>query len=240
MTSVPEKIQRAYGRLPSGWAIEKLKFFTDVKNSNVDKTISEDEIPVLLCNYVDVYYNDRITKEIDFMPGSATKSEIEKFQLKKGQVIITKDSEGWEDIGIPAYVSEDMPNVLCGYHLSIFTPGPNLDGEYLAWLCRSEPLNDQFKVGANGVTRYGLGQYPMKNAFITLPPMNIQKAIAKYLNDKAEKIDALICLMCGDTLGSKNLRDLMASPEDTLSGRLMEYRSALITAAVTGQIDGLQ
>ena len=92
-------------------------------------------------------------RDLEFMQGSATEAEIEKFQLKRGQVIITKDSEGWDDIGIPALVTEDMPDVLCGYHLSVLEPGPDLDGAFLAWLCRSEPLNDQFKFGANGVTR---------------------------------------------------------------------------------------
>lgn len=158
MTEVPENVCAAYGELPRGWRLEKLKFFAGVRNSNVDKSVSEDEEPVRLCNYTDVYYNDRITADLQFKEGSATEAEIERFQLKRGQVIITKDSEGWDDIGIPALVAEDMPEVLCGYHLSVFQPGPDLDGAFLAWLCRSDPLNDQFKLGANGVTRFGL--YP--------------------------------------------------------------------------------
>jgi len=215
MTTVPDKVQMAYGALPAGWRLEKLKFFSDVRNSNVDKTISDDEEPVRLCNYVDVYYNDQITPDLDFMQGSATKVEIEKFQLKQGQVIITKDSEGWDDIGIPALVTEDMPDVLCGYHLSVLEPGPQLDGGFLAWLCRSEPLNDQFKLGANGVTRYGLGQYPMKNAFVALPPLETQRRIARFLDEKTTRIDGLI------------------EKKRALLDRLAEKRQALITRAVT-------
>ena len=192
MTQVPEKVKQAYSDLPPGWKVEKLKFFADVCNSNVDKTISEDEEPVRLCNYTDVYYNDRITPDLSFMEGSATEAEIERFQLKRNQVIITKDSEGWDDIGIPALVTEDMPDVLCGYHLSVFSPGAELDGAFLAWLCRAEPLNDQFKLAANGVTRFGLGQYPMKNAFIALPPLDTQRRIARFLDEKTARIDGLI------------------------------------------------
>jgi len=192
MTELPEKIQQSYGRLPKGWRLEKLKFFVDVRNSNVDKTISDDEQPIQLCNYTDVYYNDRITPDMDFSNGSATEAEIEKFQLKRDQVIITKDSEGWDDIGIPALVTDDMPDVLCGYHLSVLEPGQAIEGAFLAWLCRSEPLNDQFKLGANGVTRYGLGQYPLKNAFIAVPPLKTQRRIAQFLNEKTARIDALI------------------------------------------------
>lgn len=219
MTTAPEKIQQAYGSLPHGWRLERLKFFADVRNSNVDKTIDEDEESVRLCNYTDVYYNDRITPDLDFMRGSATPAEIEKFQLKSGQVIITKDSEGWEDIGIPAVVTQDMPDVLCGYHLSVLEPREDLDGGYLAWLCRSEPLNDQFKLGANGVTRYGLGQYPLKNAYVAVPPLKTQQRIARFLDEKTARIDALI------------------EKKRALLDRLAEKRQALITRAVTKGLD---
>ena len=215
MSEVPEEVREAYRELPPGWRLQKLKFFTDVRNSNVDKTISEDEEPVRLCNYTDVYYNDRVTPDLHFMEGSATEAEIERFQLKRGQVIITKDSEGWDDIGIPALVTEDMSEVLCGYHLSVFEPGPELDGGFLAWLCRAAPLNDQFKLAANGVTRFGLGQYPMKNAFIALPPLDTQRRIARFLDEKTARIDGLI------------------EKKRALLDRLAEKRQALITRAIT-------
>ena len=201
--------------LPSGWKLEKLKFFAVVRNSNVDKAISEDEKLVRLCNYTDVYYNDRITPGLQFLEGSATEAEIERFQLKQDQVIITKDSEGWDDIGVPAFVTEDMPDVLCGYHLSVIEPGPKLNGGFLAWLCRAEPLNVQFKLAANGVTRFGLGQYPMKNAFIALPPLDTQRRIARFLDEKTARIDRLI------------------EQKRALLDRLAEKRQALITSAVT-------
>lgn len=215
MTEIPEKVVEAYGDLPSSWKLEKLKFFAAVRNSNVDKTISDDEEPVRLCNYTDVYYNDRITPDMPFMQGSATGAEIERFQLKRGQVIITKDSEGWDDIGIPALITEDMSDVVCGYHLSIFEPSAELDGSFLVWLCRAEPLNDQFKLAANGVTRYGLGQYPMKNAFIAIPPLDTQRRIARFLDEKTARIDGLI------------------EKKRALLDRLAEKRQALITRAVT-------
>ena len=215
MTEVPDKVREAYRELPSGWKLEKLKFFANIRNSNVDKTISEDEEPVRLCNYTDVYYNDRITPDLRFMDGSATEWEIERFQLKRDQVIITKDSEGWDDIGIPALVAEDMPEVLCGYHLSVFEPGPELDGGFLSWLCRAEPLNDQFKLTANGVIRFGLGLYAIKNAFIAYPPLDTQRRIARLLNKKTTRIDGLI----------EEKRELL--------DRLAEKRQALITRAVT-------
>ena len=216
---VSENVLKAYRDIPSDWNLRKLKFISDIRNSNVDKIISEEEEPVRLCNYTDVYYHERITPDLYFKQGSATKVEIRRFQLKSGQIIITKDSESWDDIGIPALVTENMPDVLCGYHLSIFDPYQELDGGFLTWLCRSEPLNGQFKLAANGVTRFGISQYAMKNAYIVLPPACTQKAIAEFLDRETGRIDRLI---------EKTQQSI------TL---LSEFRSALITAAVTGQID---
>ena len=215
MTEVPERVFQVFRALPLGWRLGKLKFFADVRNSNVDKTIHKDEQSVRLCNYTDVYYNDRITPDLPFMEGTATDTEIERFQLKRAQVIITKDSEEWDDIGIPALVTEDMPEVLCGYHLSVISPGPLIDGGFLAWLCRAEPLNDQFKLAANGVTRFGLGQYPMKNAFIAVPSLTRQRQISTYMDEKIDRIEGLI------------------EKKRSLIDRLAEKRQALITRAVT-------
>jgi type I restriction enzyme, S subunit len=201
---------------PPAWPQRKLKFTANIRTSNVDKVKNNDELPVQLCNYVDVYYNDRITPNLAFMEGTATPEEINRFALREGQVIITKDSESWNDIAVPALVTEDMANVLCGYHLAIFDPDrTKLDGGFLAWLCRSDALNDQFKLAANGVTRFGLGQYPMRNAVLALPPLETQRRIAAFLDEKTARIDALI------------------ARKRALLGHLAEKRQALITRAVT-------
>ena len=70
--------------------------------SNVDKHTIEDELPVRLCNYVDVYYNDLITSALEFMRATASQSEVDRFRLQENDVLITKDSETWDDIGVPA------------------------------------------------------------------------------------------------------------------------------------------
>jgi type I restriction enzyme S subunit len=216
MSYMDEIAQKHYASLPSGWSTSRVKFVADIQTSNVDKVASPDEIPVRLCNYTDVYYRDRITADLQLMESTATKAEIEKFKLRAGQVLITKDSESWDDIGIPALVAEDIPDVVCGYHLAIFTPQTgSLDGAYLAWLCRADSLNDQFKLSANGVTRFGLGQYAMKNAVIAVPPLKMQRRIAAFLDEKTAHIDALI------------------EKKQQLLERLAEKRQAIITQAVT-------
>ena len=54
------------------------------------------------CNYTDVYYKEFITDDLDLMRATATEAETERFTLRPGDVLITKDSESWDDIAVPA------------------------------------------------------------------------------------------------------------------------------------------
>jgi len=149
-------------KIPKHWNVRKLKYVASTKFSNVDKHIVDGELPVRLCNYTDVYYNDYITEDLDFMKATAKPIEIKKYVLKKGDVIITKDSETWDDIAVPAYVSMDFNDVLCGYHLAQIRPNTKIvDGKYLYRSFSVRGINDQFRIEATGVTRYGLGQYSL-------------------------------------------------------------------------------
>ncbi len=65
----------------------RLKTITDVRPSGVDKHTLEGEVPVRLCNYVNVYKNDRITADLAFMEATATPAEIERFTLRAGDVL---------------------------------------------------------------------------------------------------------------------------------------------------------
>ena len=79
-----------------------MRTVAEMRVSNVDKHTREEEYPVHLCNYVDVYKNDRITHAMPFMNATASREEIERFRLEPGDVLITKDSEAWDDIGVPS------------------------------------------------------------------------------------------------------------------------------------------
>lgn len=216
--------------VPSHWRVEKLKFVAANNSSNVDKHSYEDEIPVRLCNYTDVYYNDFIKDDLEFMEATATKQEIDRFSLLPGDILITKDSESWDDIAIPALVSEPLKNVLCGYHLSHIRPNDELIiGRYLFWLLSSETINRQFQVSANGVTRFGLPKYYIDNAILLVPPLDEQVAIADFLDEKTREFDATVTRIGGTKAGD-------VASDDSWIGLIRKYRSALVTAATTGQI----
>ena len=70
------------GDVPAHWEVRRLRTVAEMRVSNVDKHTKEDELPVRLCNYVDVYKNDRITQDIPFMKATASQDEIERFRPK--------------------------------------------------------------------------------------------------------------------------------------------------------------
>ena len=162
----------------------------DVSFSGVDKKIVDGEVPIELCNYTDVFYNRRIRAGMKLMRATATQVERDTWSLKKGDVLFTKDSETPDEIGVPSFVSDDMPNVLCGYHLGLARPSSDLAcGAFLARALASRASAQELSRIANGVTRFGLTLGATRNLAILLPPLPEQRAIAAVLDSIDEAIE---------------------------------------------------
>lgn len=208
------------GKIPAHWCVRRLKTISSVQLSNVDKKSVEGQEKVRLCNYLDVYYNERITENMEFMAATATPEHVRRFSLKAGDVMITKDSESWTDIAVPAVVVKNLPGVLCGYHMALIRPYHKaIDGRFLAHACAAIGPRDQFHIAANGITRFGLTEDTIKTSVFGLPPIVEQRAIADLLDRETAKIDALI------------------EKKERLIELLHEKRIALITEAVTKGLD---
>ena len=174
------------------WEDRYLSDIAKIIVSPVDKKTIEGETPVRLCNYTDVYYNTRITSTLDFMKATAKQSEIDKYTLKVGDVIITKDSETPGDIAVPALVSENLNGVVCGYHLAIVRPNKaKVDGAFLNYLFSMPKTRYYFFTLATGATRFGLSVGGIHKAHFHLPPLEEQKKIASVLTAADKEIESL-------------------------------------------------
>lgn len=183
------------GEIPEHWGITKVKKEFSVVPSNVDKKSHDEEEKVKLCNYVDVYYNDFITSQIDFMVATASEHEIKKFQIQIDDILITKDSEDPYDIAVPALVKESEEKLLCGYHLSMIrTINKKIEGGFLFWSLKDEAIVSQLFREATGVTRWAIASRHIKNSIIAFPPIPEQKAIAVYLDKACARIDRIIAI----------------------------------------------
>ncbi|WP_038290289.1 restriction endonuclease subunit S [Zooshikella ganghwensis] len=182
-------------RLPgfSGeWTDHHLTDIAKVIVSPVDKKTVDNEIPVELCNYTDVYYNTYINRKLKFMRATAKQTEIDKFTLQVGDVIITKDSETPGDIAVPALVAEELGGVVCGYHLAIIRPNnKKLDGAFLNFLLSMPQTRYYFFTLATGATRFGLSINGINKAHFSLPPLEEQQKIATILSTVDKEIETL-------------------------------------------------
>jgi type I restriction enzyme, S subunit len=93
------------------------------------------------------------------------------------------------------------------------------DPHYLAYALNSVGGYEQAQLLTRGATNNDLGLTRMVKIWLALPPLNEQRRIVSFLDQKLAGLDGLVQNVCRAT-------DL-----------LKERRSALISAAVTGQID---
>lgn len=153
------------------------------------------------------------------MNASAKQEEIKKYSLKADSVLFTKDSESFDDIAIPAYVLDEIPGVICGYHLGMITPKQNIFGKYIHYLFQSKVFNYQYVIATHGMTRFGLGKNEVQNSLIVVIPMSEQIEIVDYLDHSLKNIEVL-------EEKYKQQVDL-----------LRKYKESLISEVVTGKID---
>ena len=171
----------------------KLGDIATVEISGVDKKIKDGEKEIRLCNFVDVYYNWAITtaQHDGFMLATASPNEISKFQLKKGQVALTKDSETRDDIGIPTYIADDFDDAILGYHCAMVTPNKDiLDGRYLNALLHTDYAKKYFACNASGSgQRYALSVEALNSFPVPIIPLHEQKQIGEIFSALDKKIE---------------------------------------------------
>jgi type I restriction enzyme S subunit len=154
----------------SEWSTASLGDIAEIRFSNVDKKDAHGDLP--------------------FMEASATRAEIERFRVEKGDVLVTKDSETPDDIGIPAVVADEIDNLVCGYHLALIKPDRGkVDSVYLAKQLASRPIASYFSRLANGSTRYGLSSSAIASTNIAIAPRPQQRRIAEILSTLDETIE---------------------------------------------------
>ncbi|MDA0252582.1 MAG: restriction endonuclease subunit S [Actinobacteria bacterium] len=98
-----------------------------------------------------------------------------------------------------------------------WVPGGQLDSVYLMWVFRA--MRSEFQALMIGSTHKTIYQPTAAAIRIPVPPMDEQRRIAAYLDEQTAKIDTLI------------------AETEMFIELSRERRAALITAAVTGQID---
>lgn len=138
------------------------------------------------------------------------------YQLVHPGWLVTNRMKAWQgSVGISS-----LRGIVSGHYIC-FAPLHQESHDYLNWLFRSP----RYAVGYGLISRgVRIGQAEIDNDDyrvlpVVVPPLEEQRAIADYLRDHTSKIDSLV------------------KETEAFLQLAQERRSALITAAVTGQID---
>jgi type I restriction enzyme S subunit len=131
--------------------------------------------------------------------------------LPAGTVVVSRDAT----VGRSAIMEVEMAT---SQHFADWVCGPLLEPRYL-WLLFTSAMQTHFDTLTDGSTIRTIGMGDLRALKIPLPPIAEQRRIVEIAAEQTSKIDALIA----------KTREHMALAK--------ERRSALVTAAVTGQID---
>jgi len=206
------------GQVPEHWEVVRLGHRGRLQNGlSIGGDAFGEGYPFV--SYSDVYNKTTIPLVPSGLVQSSCQDQI-KCGLEAGDVLFTRTSETVDDIGVASTCVKTIPRSTFAGFLIRFRPHAGiLNSGYSTYLFRNQGVQGHFAGTMNLVTRASLSQGELRNLPICIPPLPEQTAIADFLDLETVKIDTLT------TEAQKAI---------TL---LQERRAALISAAVTGQID---
>ena len=195
------------GDVPAHWEVKRLRGLF-----RQTKRQDQDSKPVLSV------YRDHgvVLKDSRDDNNNKTPEDLSLYQLVQPGDLVVNKMKAWQgSLGISAIEGITSPDY------AVFVPRHAEEGAFLHLLLRSAAMVSQYHRISNGIR---LDQWRLEtdlflNMGVCLPSRDEQRSIAEKLGGKLRQVD-----------------DLAAEAESAIS-LLQERRSALISAAVTGQID---
>ena len=201
------------GDVPEHWDVRQLgsigSFFKGSGGTKEDEV--EDGVPCV--RYGDIYtqhqYFIRATRA-----GITEESAARYTRIRHGDILFAGSGETLEEIGKSAVNLIDGP-AYCGGDIIAFRPSIEADATFFGYAADCSTSIYQKACMGRGVTVMHIYTQELRRLLVPLPPLDEQRAIAAFLDQETERIDALV------------------AKKQQLIERLQEYRTALITRTVT-------
>lgn len=203
------------GEIPKDWDVKKLKFLASYN----DEKLNENEDPDLEIKYVEIGSVDLIDgitaiEELKFENAPSRARRI----AKEGDVIISTVRTYLKAI---SFINKSIENlivstgfaVLRSKDISIIHP------KYLGYCTQDQRFVEKIVSKSVGVSYPAISPYEITEISIAYPDLKEQIVVIEFLENKLAQ------------------QDKIQQRIQTSLVQLKEYREALITAAVTGQID---
>ena len=205
------------GNIPKHWEVLPLKRVSQISygvGGEIDRSLEEGLRTLSLPN---IDFEGNLT--LDDVPYAAV-SEREKREvlLRKGDLLFNWRNGSSDHLGKTAYFDVDGEYSHVSFLLRIRLNPEKHCSKFFRYLLGGYRVTGFFKHSKAGVNNtFNLSE--LSALPVMFPPLTEQAAIAAYLDEETAKLDALV-----------------GKVEEAVE-RLQEYRTALITAAVTGKID---
>lgn len=200
------------GQIPEHWKVTTVSRVATVRYGlGQPPPESEDGIPIIRATNIN---RGRISKT-DLLYVDLADLPLDRVPLLvEGEILVVRSGALTGDSAI---VTAEWAGTAPGYDLRV-TPSA-VRAEFLAWFFLSRPGLEQMWLASTRAAQPHLNAEELGQVGLPLPPSVEQAAIAGYITSRLGQLDLL--------------SDRIATQLALLS----EYREALITAAVTGEID---
>ena len=203
------------GEIPAHWQVKRLKHLTRQVTVGIvitpSKYYCDDGVPAL--RSLNVSEGALSQEELVYITHEAH-TALSKSRLAEGDLVAVRTGQP----GATAVVGPDFDGANCIDLIIIRRPRRVLPG-LLAAILNSAATKAQYGAGSTGAIQQHFNVETAKNLLLAVPPEREQVALLRHIDSASAQCD--------------RMADLSLSQID----KLREYRQALITAAVTGQID---
>jgi restriction endonuclease S subunit len=202
------------GEIPSHWDVKKLKYVTRKINdgTHITPTYVDEGIPFL--RVTDIQTDEIDLENVKRIPESEHNELYKRCNPEKGDLLLSKNGT----IGITKVVDWDYPfSIFVSLCLIKFTE--QIDPYFFSYFFQSDIVNEQIFSSGKTTSVTNLHLDKIRELIIIVPSKTEQQKLINWLDIETKKISDLV--------------DLTSKQIDLLQ----EYRTALISAAVTGKID---
>jgi type I restriction enzyme S subunit len=169
------------GWLPVEWKVERLDSLFSFKNGvNAGKEYYGKGVKFI--NVSEIFNNNSI--QADAIPGSVAVSEdvVEKYAVKRGDVLFNRTSETQEEIAFAAVYLDDEKVVFGGFVIRARSVNDKMNDQFKKYCFQSSLFRKQVMAKGQGAVRANIGQNDLGTVKIPLPPLPEQQKIATILS----------------------------------------------------------
>jgi type I restriction enzyme S subunit len=204
------------GEIPEHWDVIRLKYVSlnivDCPHST--PVYSQDgEYPAI--RTADIVRGKIILDNTRFVEEDVYFERIQRLKPTAGDIIYSREGERY---GMAGEVPEGT-SVCLGQRVMMFRIKKSFSNRFVMWSLNSESTYNQAKQDTFGSTSPHVNVETIKNFYLPSPPLEELKLISEWIDREIHKTDSTILTV------NKSIN------------LLKEYRSSLITHAVSGQID---